>query len=71
MELIQAEFSHGETSKVVWVDKSWKLKVGDRVTFKDDDRKWLVEHVYELAIESSQLNEKCGLNLPKSQRTEI
>ena len=73
MKLIQADFRRVNTSvyQTVWVDASWKLKPGQVVTFKnDEDRKWEVRVVYTNEIEMSDINQRWGLDLPASQRTE-
>jgi hypothetical protein len=56
--------------KLVWVDSSWNLKVGDIVSFKDETELWNVDKVYDTKIAACNLEKKWGLDLPKSQRTE-
>lgn len=71
MLMIQIEVSHLFERKVVWVDASWNLKVGQQVRFQGvDARKWDVQKVYETKIDIAEIKTKWGLELPKSQRTE-
>lgn len=70
MEMIQAEFRTPGASKVVWVDASWNLQVGNAVSFKNDGRKWEVVAVYTTRLPAETLDKKWGLDLPKAQRTE-
>lgn len=56
--------------KTVWIDKSWKVKPGDQVVFKGDDRKWDIVEVYGTELNADAIETKWGLELPKSQRTE-
>lgn len=74
MLMVQVQFvknsGTSETGKLVWVDASWNLKVGQIVEFVDDIGLWMVKKVYQTQIASGNLNKKWGLDLPKSQRTE-
>lgn len=79
MELIQAEFQRpfpppgvGKHVKVVLVEKSWNLKVGDVVSFKGegDGNPWTTTFVYKTVLETNDIHTKWGLDLPRSERTE-
>lgn len=74
--MVQALFSRPSSTssairvKTLWVDASWNLKKSDLVTFRGEDEKWLVDTVYDIHTECAELEQKWGLDLPKSQRTE-
>lgn len=79
-DLVQIEFARGSSRKVVWVDSSWHLRLGDRVSFVDDyetgfleepqPSPWTVKKIYSTKIQSQQIYRRWGLDLPKSERTE-
>ena len=75
MEMVQVEFERTlgdgrKFQKIVWVDASFKVKIGNIVEFKDDPFLWKAIKVYQSRIEAAALDKKWGLELPKSQRTE-
>ena len=74
MLMVQVQFVRNsglcELGKLVWVEASWNLKVGQIVEFKDEPGLWMVKKVYTTEIAAANLNKKWGLELPKSQRTE-
>lgn len=77
MQMVQVEFQYGTEKKLVWVDASWNLKPGDRVTFEEEGedtragiRVWTVIKPYVTRIDGARLRQKWGLDLPPSQRTE-
>jgi hypothetical protein len=70
MQMVQAEFQYFDRRKVVWVEDSWNLKVGQNVEFVDGCLVWKVTKVYKTKIDSEQLYCKWGLGLPKTFRTE-
>lgn len=80
MQVVQCDFVHVESSdafgfpneirQTAWVDASQGVKAGCYVTFKGDARMWKVERVGTILMEVAEINQRWGLDLPKSQRTE-
>ena len=60
---------HGKVETVCWLDVRPNVKVGSIISLEGSDERWVVcsqGHV----MESSQINRKWGLDLPKTQRLE-
>jgi hypothetical protein len=69
MILRQVYLKSGTTQLVCFVPDDKRLKVGTRLTLKDDDTEWTVEAMYA-EMRHHEINRVWGLDLPKSQRTE-
>lgn len=60
---------HGEVHTICWLDVKPKVRVGSVITLEDSDERWRVVS-QGWVQDSSLINQKWGLDLPKSQRTE-
>jgi hypothetical protein len=77
MKCVQVDFqkrtvkSTGLTSTTAWIPVTERLKPGMVVSFVGyPDRKWTVLRVGTIVQDHEQIEQKWGLDLPKSQRTE-
>ena len=69
--LLSRNTESGKVTQVAWLPVKPNVRVGSIVSLKDceDGFKWRVDEQW-MQQDLSLINEKWGLNLPKSQRTE-
>ncbi len=71
MTLIQTKLKQGTIEKVVWLPVDPRVKVGSKLTLKDepDNDEWEVIEQFDRQ-DSENIQRGWGLDLPKTQRTE-
>lgn len=75
MQLVQAHLTQktatGITHLTTWLPWAPRLKAGVEVELdRDPGDRWHVDELYS-TIESEKIEQRWGLSLPRSQRTEI
>jgi hypothetical protein len=66
---LERKTEHGKMEQVCWLDVRPNVRVGSVISLEDSDERWRVVsqgHVQD----SSLINRKWGLDLPKTQRLE-
>jgi hypothetical protein len=58
------------TEQVIWVADDARLKPGVHLTLQGDDTEWVLLQIYGRR-DHKDINRVWGLDLPKSQRTEV
>lgn len=73
MQVIQTKLMRqtetGRATLVAWLPMKSNVHVGTVVSLSGSDERWRVEEQWQ-AMDSSLINQKWGLDLPKTQRTE-
>lgn len=67
--LVQTRLQHQNNQMVAWLPVDSRVKVGSRISLKNEPIIWEVKEQYSTA-QSDDLQRGWGLSLPKNQRTE-
>jgi hypothetical protein len=74
MQVVQTHLvrktEHGEVHTICWLDVKPNVKVGSVVSLEDSPGEWWTVLSQGFVQDSSLINRKWGLDLPKSQRLE-